>query len=141
VGYVGPDDEEQPGLRLMRTFIASLLAVCMAVFPVAMPRAAALSAHSHAAVSHVHDAFEGATHANASALDLDDVEHEHAVPPDQDEGGSHACCGTTTCHAFRVSGFPVIGGRLSLIGIVWFVCDHQVPSVFSGRLDRPPRTV
>ena len=132
-------DEEQPVLRLVRTIIAALLAVCMAVFPVAMPHAAALMGHAHTSASHTHD---GPTNADVSALhDCDPVEHEHAASPAGEEEGGPSCCGTTACHAFQVSSFPALGVRLTLIGVVQVACEHQVPGVPSGRLDRPPRTV
>lgn len=125
----------------MRTILAALLAVCMAVFPVAMPQAAALSGHSHASAAHTHEALDGSAHVDASALHDDRiVQHEHAASHDEEEGGS-SCCGTTACHAFQVSSLPALGVRLSLIGVVQVACDHQVPGIFSGRLDRPPRTV
>lgn len=134
---VPASDEELPGLRLMRTVVAALLALCMAVFPVAMPQAAASKGHGHGSAVHAQDG-----HAHGSAThDHDIVEHEHAASHDGDEESSSACCGTTTCHAFQISSLPTLGARLSLIGVVQVAYDHQVPGVFSGRLDRPPRTV
>ena len=132
-------DEEQPVLRLMRKVMAALLAVCMAVFPIAMPRAAALMGHSHDSASH---SQHGPTNADVSARhDCDPVEHKPAAPHEGDEEGRSSCCGTTACHAFQISSLPALGVRLSSIGVVQVACDHQVPDVSSGRLDRPPRTV
>jgi uncharacterized protein involved in copper resistance len=140
-GMYRSDDEEWLGLRLMRTVLAVLLAVCMAVFPVAIRQAVASTGHSHAPGTHAHEALDGTAHADVSAPHEDDtLEHEHAASHGQDEGSSSSCCGTTTCHAFQVSSSPALGARLPLIGVVQVACDHQVPSVFPGRLDRPPRT-
>ena len=125
-------------MRLIRTVFAALLAVCMAVFPVAMPQAAALTGHAHGSASHTHD---GPTDTDVSALhEHDTVEHEHAASHHGDEEGGSACCGSTACHAFQISSLPALGVRLSLIDVVQVACDHQVPSIPSGRLDRPPRT-
>jgi hypothetical protein len=112
----------------------------MAVFPVAMPQAAASTGHNHASGAHEHEAPDGTADVSAPHED-DTLEHEHAASHDQDEGSSSSCCGTTTCHAFQVSSSPALGARLPLIGVVQVACDHQVPGVFPGRLERPPRTV
>ena len=125
-------------MRLMCTVIATLLAVCMAVFPVAMPQAAALTGHAHGSASHTHD---DPTDTDVSALhDCDTIEHKHVASHHGDEEGSSSCCGTTACHAFQISSLPALSVRLSLIGVIQVACYHQVPGVSSGRLDRPPRT-
>ncbi len=139
-GMYRSGDEGWAGLRLMRTILVVLLAVSMAVFPVAMPQAAASTGHNHASGAHEHEAPDGTADVSAPHED-DTLEHEHAASHDQDEGSSSSCCGTTTCHAFQVSSSPALGARLPLIGVVQVACDHQVPSVFPGRLERPPRTV
>lgn len=139
-------DEEQPDLWLMRTIIAALLAVCMAIFPIAMPQAAALAGHSHQAVpvDHTHEKLnleQASVHCEDAAVGVTSANEHGTASGDHDGGDGSSCCGTTACHPFQVISTLTIGARLPVIGVVQVTRDHQVSGVFSGRLDRPPRTV
>lgn len=126
--------------------MAALLAVCMAVFPIAMPQASAVAGHSHTETSVVHDHDHSSVAAAAIPAPDDEVSsavaghHEHASHEGPSSDGK-TCCGTMTCHVFQVSHAPALATRLPLTGVVQVTCDQQVTKAAPGRLDRPPRTV
>jgi hypothetical protein len=124
-------------LRLMGPLIAVLLAVTMAIFPISIPRAAALSGHGHAAEfgTHTHD---------EAGISRD---HESPAPCGDHHGsgkhdvGSPGCCGMGVCHAFQVSAAPdLLSPQVTAASIV-LSADEQVRGVTPGSLDRPPRTI
>lgn len=136
-------------MRLMRPILAALLAVCIAIFPIAMPRAAAMAGHSHqtASAAHAHEA-SGHAHEHASASSENGgahlaviAEHDAHASDGEASGDGPSCCGTTTCHSFQTSSPPMLCKRLPVMALVEAVNDHQVQGLVSGRLDRPPRTV
>jgi hypothetical protein len=125
-------------LGLVRTIVAALIAVCVAIFPIAMPRAAALTDVGGMSVSH-----QAAAHSDEHAVlgeHSEAAHHEHASHGHSD-GNESSCCGTTACHAFQVSAGPSVSALRRLIGPIRIACDQQVAEALPGRLDRPPRTV
>jgi hypothetical protein len=121
----------------MGPIIAVLLAITMAIFPISMPRAAALGGHDHAAVLEGdHGAAAEAVHHDVSTGD-DCLDHS---------GGSHdgsglPCCGMGACHAFEMTVAPDVHSPVTSAVPLAIIGDEQVASVTPGRLDRPPRTV
>jgi len=128
-------------LRLVDTVLALMLAVCLAVFPIAMPRAMAVAGHGHAVAAHHPQAAEaGDEHACASAeIDVADRHQHPSHDPDGRDGPP--CCGTMACHALQASSVPALGAPPTTIRVVHVTRDQQIAGVLSGRLDRPPRTV
>lgn len=135
-------------MRAMQPIIVALLAVCMAIFPIAMPRAAVTAGHSHeTTAAHAHEAL-GHDHRHASVTSPDSevdlaavAEHDPHASHGEETGNGLSCCGTTTCHSFQTSSPPVLCKRLPAMLRVEASNDPQVRSLVAGRRDKPPRTV
>jgi hypothetical protein len=129
----------------MGTIIVALLAFTMAIFPIAVPQAAASTGHPHAATAgtgHTHAVLDGEhDHAHATAS------HGTDLSASADHGqGAHdcsgpVCCSMGTCHAFQASVLPDLSSPAASTIPVALPGDEQVEGITAGGLDKPPRTV
>ena len=131
-------------LPLMRSFVAALIAVAMAIFPITGSRSAALGGHDHhlaALVTHVHGSSAAAPCLDEAA-DLHATAHADGVPDEPSHGNAgQSCCGSMACHFFALSAAPGVFTPLAVPAPLSVTRDEQVAGVFSGRIERPPRTV
>jgi hypothetical protein len=134
----------------MSLIMAALLAITMAIVPIATSRAAApgvlpavaVSSTSQMPGSHEH-AAQGHGHGDAS------LAHGVAVAqPDCDghEPASHHadgadCCSMGACHALQVSLIAGVFSPARTATALGAVGDEQVGGIVVGQLDRPPRSL
>lgn len=146
-------------LRLVHSILALVLAVAMAVFPITMPRAAALggmglggtleaSHHVHAPpaatdrehrVGHTYRK-RTADAAAAPSLQADGVSSSLDSEPGC-EGTTSGCCGLSTCHAFQGSSAPLFHSPHRSASALAVAGDEQADGIAPGRRERPPRSV
>ena len=116
----------------LRALIAILLAMAIAMLPIAMPQAAAMSTDHHAgAVSHAHGAL----------VDCHSTTDSHSCG---EEIGSNdllgsACC-NMSCHILQASSAPQIHLRASSFASVTFKADEQVSGTSLTPSRRPPKS-
>jgi hypothetical protein len=146
------------GLQRMRAIIAVILAVSLAIFPIAMPQAAVMAGGHHGAATatvhdhHHHDASSatvthhdhGNVHASFDCMNdhVSDRHHGASCHHAETDSSSDAfCCGNIACHAFQLTASPIVyvPSRSSSGPVV--SGEEQIPGDFVGRIDRPPRTI
>jgi hypothetical protein len=129
----------------MGTILVAVLAMTIAAFAVAMPRAShhetEMAQHIHAGVGdHDHD-HAGVAQFFVASENISNSKacNDHTSAPfDQDDQG---CCSMGACHAFQVSEQSTL--HMPAFAAVPMVAagDEQVTNVVPGPLDRPPRNV
>jgi hypothetical protein len=142
-------------LQRMRVIIAVILAISMAIFPIAMPQTAAMTGGHHGAAAatahdHDHDASSATHHDHDLDALLDCVndrvgDSHHGASCHQQAGvdgsGDAFCCGSIACHAFQLTASPTVYVPLAVSSGLALSGEEQVTGDFFGRIDRPPRTV
>jgi hypothetical protein len=144
-------------LQRMRAIIAVILAVSMAIFPIAMPQAAAMTGGHHRAAATAHDHHHDASSATVSHNDHGNFgasrdcvndrvgESHHGASCQQhaetNGSGDASCCGTIACHAFQLTASPAVCMPVAVSSPLAVPGEEQVTGDFYGRIDRPPRTV
>lgn len=123
-------------MRPMAPIIAVLLAITMAIFPIAMPRAAASADHRSTVTLDTHHSH-GEADVSCARASVTCGDHEG----DGHEASGSGCCGMSVCHAFQVSAAPAILCRHVTMTSVTVARDEQVGGVTPGGLDKPPRTI
>lgn len=129
----------------MRSVVAALLAVSMAIFPISIPQAAAVGSpevgHHHAATA---EAPHGRAHASVDCknVSVDGVTIAGECSPQQraDYATGQDCC-NMVCHFFQLSAAPAVAVPVGALVTLAMVGDEQVSGPSPSRLDRPPRTV
>ena len=140
-------------MALMRLIMAAVVAFCVAIFPIAMPR---VMGHAHASTPSAQHIHADHIHADADHVHTAAVEHRHAdthvceaAGPRSNEcsspdsalpsSGEQSCCGVA-CHLFNLSTAAAVCIPTSAPVSVGVPGDEQVSETLSSRLDRPPRT-
>ena len=131
-------------LAQMRAIVVLLLAISLAIFPVAMPHATVSGSHHGASAVHEHEHRAG----NTSAACENEASFEELPMASVCNGqfgtsdrAAASCCGTVACHAFQVSAAPMLYVPFARPLARALPEEQQVTGLFSGRLERPPRTV
>lgn len=121
-------------MRRVSPIIALLLAIAMAVFPLAMPQAAGRMEAGHGVELSAEQGFD---HSEACDDSMESGPSHHQGSDSQNAG----CCGMGACHVFQVSSGQDSFLPLSIPALLKISQDEQVTAPASGRLDRPPRTI
>jgi hypothetical protein len=116
----------------------------MVIFPITMLQAAAVGSHLG---EHHHSGKQADhTHENAAAPYWGDA-IEAAQPNDcpspghSSHGESGQTCCNLVCHSFALPVGPIVCSPVSTPIATAMTGDEQVAGIFSGRIERPPRTV
>jgi len=122
---------DESNLPPLRALVAILLAMAIAMLPIAMPQAAAMSTDHHAGV---------ASHAHGASIDCHSAVDDHSCA---EESGSHdllgsACC-NMSCHVFQASSAPQVHVRASSFACVTVKADEQVSGTSLTPSRRPPK--
>jgi hypothetical protein len=125
----------------MSRLIAVFLVLSMAIFPVAMARAAAFGGHSHHGMAQAgNSSHDHVTSAEGDCPSLA-AAAEDGAPADAGSHNDLACCGMGACHVFQLSVVPAVVAPATSRHVLRAPGAEQVTGAFSGRLDRPPRTI
>ena len=130
-------------MRSTNSPLSLVLALLIAMFPVAVlqVRVEAAHVHSQSLVVHVHSDETEAAASPAMSPDHDAAPHSHAG---QSQGSnaddSAVCCGTVACHAFLPVSVTQVVPLLQIANVRWHSATVQAASDPSVRLKRPPRT-
>lgn len=130
-------------MHCLRPFLAGILALCMAAFPLTVTGAAAAATVASQQSAPIH--FQHALHAEADQHAIAESAghaapaHQHASD-DPEHDTATGCCGNVSCHFFQVSVAPSLKLN-SQISVSALACgsDQQVQGTQAGRLDRPPK--
>lgn len=136
----------------MRVVIAALVAVSLAIFPIATAPAAGIG------IDGGRHGLAGLEHHDNAAAGLDDFHHgkvgaSHACDAGEPAASSPAgdpaadaqcaavCCGGMACHFFQVSSVPPISAPPAEPSGLAVPGEEQLAGTVPDQLDRPPRTV
>ena len=136
-------------LLSVRPIVAALVAVAMAMFPITGPRLATAApfagGHHHVGSqavqmhgAHVHGTTVAAP-CLGDAVDEAIPASAHASTDASDTAGQ-SCC-NMACHFVALSVAPCWSAPALMPATVSAARDDQVRGVFSGRIERPPRTI
>ena len=121
-----------------------VLAICVAMLPIATAQAAALMLDHHAGAAHDHGDEAAGSDCHDLPTGMSASSDESAASHEQtshDGEGSAFCCGSIACHAFGVSVAPTVSVPAIFAIKHAARSDQQTSGTPSARIDRPPRTV
>jgi hypothetical protein len=128
------------GLGLSR-FIVAVLAIALAVFPIAGARGVAHVGHQPelGATAHHSQPADAASHDASVEMAFD--AHDCSSNEHGKQHPATGCCDMGACHALAFVASIIVAGPAPFGSSVVVWGDEQVRGEFSFRLDRPPRTV
>jgi hypothetical protein len=126
-------------------FIVAILAVALAIFPIAGAGAGSPRDHHAQLATTVHHDHNSGTALDAGFVESDAEPHNCASSANGNEHGKQhptsGCCGMGACHALAFVSSPIVASPTSFRSSLALRGDEQVRGQPSAPLDRPPRTV
>jgi hypothetical protein len=126
-------------------FIVAILAVALAIFPIAGAGAGSPGGHHAQLVTTAHPDHNSGTAPDAGFVESGAESHDCASSANaNDHDKQHAtsgCCGMGACHALAFVTSPIVASPAFFRSSLALCGDEQVRGEPSAPLDRPPRTV